>query len=49
VVKEHLKENILKYVLKVLIKYNIIKNLRYFVIDNTPDNDIIITLLSFAL
>jgi hypothetical protein len=39
----------LKYVLKVLIKYNIIKNLKYFVIDNVPDNNIIIALLSFVL
>jgi hypothetical protein len=39
----------LKYILKVLIKYNIIKNLRYFVINNVLDNNTIIALLSFAL
>jgi hypothetical protein len=49
VVKEHSGENILKYVLKVLIEYDIIKNLGYFVIDNTLNNNTIITLLSFAL
>jgi hypothetical protein len=48
-VKEHLRENILKYVLEVLIEYNIIKNLGYFVINNVLDNNTIIALLSFAL
>jgi hypothetical protein len=38
-----------KYVLEVLIKYDIIKNLGYFVIDNALDNDIIMALLSLAL
>jgi hypothetical protein len=38
-----------KYVLEVLIKYNIIKNLGYFVMDNAPDNDTIMALLSLAL
>jgi hypothetical protein len=49
VIREHLRENMLKYVLKVLIKYNIIKDLGYFVINNVPDNNIIIALLFFAL
>ena len=38
-----------KYVLEVLIEYNIIKNLGYFVIDNVLDNDTIIVSLSFTL
>ena len=39
----------LKYVLKVLKEYKIIYNLGYFVIDNAPNNDIIINVLSIAL
>jgi hypothetical protein len=49
VVGEYSGENMLKYVLKVLIEYDIIKNLRYFVMDNVPNNNTMIVLLSFAL
>ncbi len=49
VVREHTGENMLKYVLEVLEEYNIVRNLGYFVIDNTPDNDTMITVLSQAL
>jgi hypothetical protein len=38
-----------KYVLEVLIKYDIIKNLGYFIIDNILDNNIIMALLSLIL
>jgi len=38
-----------KYVLEVLIEYDIIKNLGYFVMDNVLDNDTIMVLLSFTL
>ena len=37
------------YVLDVLKEYDIIKNLGYFTIDNTLDNDTIIATLSLAL
>ena len=46
VVREHLGLNMLKYVIKVLKDYDIIRNLGYFVIDNAPDNDTIMTALS---
>jgi len=49
VVGEHLGENMSKYVLEVLIEYDIIKNLGYFVMDNVLDNDTIMVLLSFTL
>ena len=45
-VREYIEENILKYVLKVLVEYNIIRNLGYFVIDNVPNNDTMIIVLS---
>ena len=35
-----------KYVIKVLKDYDIIRNLGYFVIDNAPNNDTIMTTLS---
>ncbi len=36
-----------KYILEVLEEYNvIIRNLGYFVIDNTPNNDIMMITLS---
>ena len=38
-----------KYVLETLKEYDIIRNLGYFIIDNTLDNDIIIAALSFTL
>ena len=46
VVREHLGLNMLKYVIKVLKDYDIIRNLGYFIIDNAPNNNIIITALS---
>jgi hypothetical protein len=49
VVKEYSRKNILKYILEVLIKYNIIKNLGYFIINNILNNNIIIILLSLTL
>jgi hypothetical protein len=49
VVGEYLGENMSKYVLEVLIKYNIIKNLGYFVMDNALDNDMMMALLFLAL
>ena len=49
VVREHSKENIAKYVLEVLKKYDIIRNLGYFIMDNAKDNDIIIAVFSLAL
>jgi hypothetical protein len=49
IVGEHSGENMSKYVLEVLIQYNIIKNLGYFVIDNAPDNNIMMASLSLAL
>ena len=48
-VGEHLGENMSKYVIKVLKEYDIIRNLRYFTIDNAPDNNTIIAALSLAL
>jgi len=39
----------LVYVIEVIREYRIKKNLSYFVIDNTSDNDTIITSLSYAL
>ncbi len=38
-----------KYVLEVLEEYDIVRNLGYFVIDNVPDNDTMMTALSQAL
>ena len=35
-----------KYVLEVLKEYDIVRNLGYFVIDNVPNNDTIIIVLS---
>jgi hypothetical protein len=49
VIGEHIGESIAKYVLEVLKEYDIIKNLRYFTIDNTIDNDLIILALSLVL
>jgi dihydropteroate synthase len=43
VVGEDTGENIHKYVLEVLKEYEIIKTLGYFVMDNAPDNDTMIT------
>ncbi len=48
-VGEHIEENILKYVIEVIKEYSIIHNLGYFVIDNAPNNDTIITTLSLTL
>jgi hypothetical protein len=39
----------LRYVLKVIKEYDIIWNLGYFIIDNAPNNDIIIKELSLTL
>jgi len=39
----------LKYIFKVFKEYNIIRNLRYFIIDNALNNNIIIIALSLAL
>jgi hypothetical protein len=39
----------LRYILKVIKEYKIIQNLGYFIIDNTPNNNIIIKELSFTL
>ena len=36
----------LKYILEVLEEYNIVRNLGYFIIDNVPNNNTIITVLS---
>jgi hypothetical protein len=49
VVKEHSGENMLRYILEVLKEYEITCNLGYFTIDNAPNNDIIIAILSLAL
>ncbi len=38
-----------KYVLEVLKEYGIVQNLGYFVMDNAPDNDTMMTTLSLAL
>ncbi len=46
VVREYIGENISKYVLEVLEEYDIVRNLSYFVIDNVPNNDMMITVLS---
>ena len=46
VVGEYSGLNMSKYVIKVLKDYDIIRNLGYFVIDNAPDNDTIMTALS---
>ena len=48
-VGEHSRENMSKYVIKVLKEYDIIRNLRYFTIDNAPNNNTIITTLSLAV
>ena len=48
VVEKYFKENIAKYVFKVLKKYDIIRNLSYFIIDNIKDNNIIIAVLFLA-
>ncbi len=49
VVGEHLRENMSKYVIEVLKEYDIIRNLRYFTIDNAPDNDTMMAALSLAI
>jgi len=49
VIGEHFRENMAKYVLKVLKEYDIIRNLGYFTIDNARDNNIMIAALSLAL
>ena len=49
VIKEYSRENITKYVFKVLKKYDIIRNLGYFIINNVKDNDTIIIILFLAL
>ncbi len=49
VVGDHKGESMAKYVLKILKEYDILRNLGYFVIDNAPDNDTIMTVLSNAL
>lgn len=49
VVGEHLGENMSRYVLKVLKEYEIIRNLGYFTMDNAPNNNTIIAILSLAL
>ena len=48
-VREYLGDNMLKYVIKVLKEYDIIRSLGYFTIDNATNNDIIIIALSLAL
>ena len=49
VVGDHKGESMAKYVLEVLKDYNIIRDLGYFVMDNAPDNDTMMTVLSNAL
>ncbi len=49
VVGEHTGENMSKYVIEVIKEYGIIHNLGYFVIDNAPDNDTMMTTLSLTL
>ena len=49
VVGEHSGENMSKYVIEVLKEYDIIRNLRYFTIDNAPDNDTMMAALSLAV
>jgi hypothetical protein len=49
VIGEHLGENITRYVLEVLKEYDIIRNLGYFIINNVPNNDIMIITLSHSL
>lgn len=44
--KEYSGENILNYLLNVIKEYGIKKNLGYIVIDNTLDNNTMITVLS---
>ena len=44
--KEHSGKNMAKYLLKVIKDYEIKKNLGYIIIDNTLDNNIMMTLLS---
>jgi hypothetical protein len=46
---EHSGENMSKYVHQVILEYGFEKNLGYFVMDNTPDNDTMMTHLSQAL
>ena len=48
-VGEYIEENMLKYVIKVIKEYGITHNLGYFVIDNAPNNDTMMTTLSLAL
>ena len=43
---EHSGENIAKYIHQVILDYGIEKNLGYFVMDNAPNNDTMITNLS---
>jgi hypothetical protein len=38
-----------RYVLKVIKEYKIVRNLGYFIIDNAPNNNIIIKELSLTL
>lgn len=49
VVGEYSGENMARYVLEVLKEYDIIRNLGYFIMDNAPDNDIIMAALSLTL
>ena len=46
---EHTKENLSKYVIKVIYKYDIAKILGYFVMDNVNNNDTLMTHLSLAI
>ena len=46
---EHTGANMSKYVIKVLKEYSITHNLGYFVMDNAPDNNTMMTVLSLAL
>ena len=47
--REYSGENISKYIIEIIKKYGIKKNLGYFVIDNTPNNNTIIIALFQAL
>ncbi len=47
--RDYLGENLLKYIIEVLIEYKIKENLGYFVIDNAPNNNTIMASLSLSL
>jgi len=49
VTREHTRKNLILYIIKVIYEYRIKKNLGYFVIDNTNNNNTMIEELSLII